>query len=215
MLVMVYTYDDWGNLVDKSGSTLQPFKYIGKYGYYAHFQDDDVMPYLVNPGMIDGSSSLSGSVLSFIQTGVRTYFPRIGRYMQIDPIKDGINFLAYSDNNPVNKIDPNGKKPGWWGLNWREILDALEDIKDWKDKADFLAAIFKCTSDLANAAYAAYQARIDAIAQNGQLDPLDTEASDAQFNVLLQNNHLCNRFDNFKDYLTDAVINCAKFIYDF
>ena len=114
-----YTYDAWGNMVDKSGSTLHPFKYIGKYGYYAHFQDDNVMPYLVNPGMIGGSCSLSGSVLSFIQTGVRTYFPRLGRYMQIDPIKDGINFLAYSDNNPVNYIDPNGKRSiPQWLLDW-------------------------------------------------------------------------------------------------
>jgi len=48
------------------------------------------------------------TVLFFIQTGVRPYFPRLGRYMQIDSIKDGLNWLAYTDNNPVNKIDPKG-----------------------------------------------------------------------------------------------------------
>ena len=63
------------------------------------------MPYTVS------SSTDAGTAMSFIQTGVRTYFPRIGRYMQVDPIKDGINFLAYSDNNLVNKIDPTGKIP--------------------------------------------------------------------------------------------------------
>jgi len=51
----------------------------------------------------------SGTSMSFIQTGVRTYFPRLGRYMQIDPIKDGLNWVAYTDNNPVNSMDPNGK----------------------------------------------------------------------------------------------------------
>ena len=104
MVTDTYIYDDWGNLVDKTGSTLQPFKYIGKYGYYAHFQDDSVMPYTV------ASSTTSGTVLSFIQTGVRTYFPRLGRYMQVDPIKDGINFLAYCDNDPINFFDPDGLK---------------------------------------------------------------------------------------------------------
>ena len=102
MVTDTYVYDAWGNMVSKSGSTLQPFKYIGEYGYYAHFQDDDVMPYTVT------SSTTSGTVLSFIQTGVRTYFPRLGRYMQVDPIKDGLNWLEYCGDNPVNAMDPTG-----------------------------------------------------------------------------------------------------------
>ena len=102
-----YSYDSWGNLTSQTGTTQQPFKYVGKYGYFVHYMDTTVLPYDV---LATQSLSASSSRLSFLQTGVRTYFPRLGRYMQVDPIKDGLNWLAYTGDNPVNAIDPKGLK---------------------------------------------------------------------------------------------------------
>ena len=98
-----YSYDAWGNLVTKSGSTGHPFLYVGKYGYYAHYQDEAVLPYT--------TASLSDKKPSFLQTGVRQYFPKIGRYLQEDPIRDGLNWFLYCNNNPVNYVDYTGEEP--------------------------------------------------------------------------------------------------------
>ena len=96
-----YSYDAWGNLVTKSGSTGHPFLYVGKYGYYAHYQDEAVLPYT--------TASLSDKKPSFLQTGARQYFPKLGRYLQEDPVMDGLNWFVYCENNPVNYIDYTGK----------------------------------------------------------------------------------------------------------
>jgi RHS repeat-associated protein len=41
----------------------------------------------------------------------RYYDPYIGRFTQRDPAGDGVNWYAYTYNNPLKYTDPNGKEP--------------------------------------------------------------------------------------------------------
>jgi len=83
-----YSYDAWGNATHTSGTTADnPYQYVGKYGYYTHWQEP---------------------TLNLLQLGVRYYDPSVGRFTQIDPVKDGLNWYGYVRGNPVAKIDPGG-----------------------------------------------------------------------------------------------------------
>lgn len=87
-VVKSYKYDAWGNdLTDPSSSIPNPFRYVGRLGYYA---DKD-----------------SGLML----LGVRYYNASVGRFWSLDPRKDGRNWYKYVENNPSNKQDPSGL--GW------------------------------------------------------------------------------------------------------
>jgi RHS repeat-associated protein len=84
-----YSYDPWGNTISHVGSTTDnPYQYVGALGYYTHWQSPDV---------------------KLLQLGFRFYDPEIGRFTQLDPIKDGLNWYEYNDSNPPAWTDP-------WGL---------------------------------------------------------------------------------------------------
>ena len=82
-----YAYDAWGNLIDRTGNTEQPYQYVGQLGYYTHYQ---------------------APAFNLLQLGVRFYDPEVGRFTQRDAIGDGLNWYAYADNDPVAFVDPEG-----------------------------------------------------------------------------------------------------------
>ena len=47
--------------------------------------------------------------------GARAYAPGIGRFLQTDPILfgGGVNLYAYTENDPVNAVDPSGLESQW------------------------------------------------------------------------------------------------------
>ncbi|MEN6520469.1 MAG: RHS repeat-associated core domain-containing protein [Armatimonadota bacterium] len=83
-----YSYDAWGNVTHTSGTTADnPYQYVGKLGYYTHYQEP---------------------TLNLLQLGVRYYDPSTGRFTQPDPAKDGNNYYIYSGSSPIIWTDPTG-----------------------------------------------------------------------------------------------------------
>jgi len=96
-----YAFDAWGNELTTSLSHVSnPFKYVGKHGYY-----------------LDTESLL-------MLLGVRYYSANIGRFLSLDPMVDGhqkflllkvhlskrnylleINLYSYGYNNPIKNLD--------------------------------------------------------------------------------------------------------------
>lgn len=78
-----YTYDAWGNhLTETETATYETnIRYAGEY-----YDDESGLIYLRN----------------------RYYDPTIGRFINEDPIQDGLNWYVYCGNNPVMFTDPLG-----------------------------------------------------------------------------------------------------------
>ena len=78
-----YEYDVFGAIRSETGTSDNTRKFTGK-----EFDADSNLYYY----------------------GARYYDPYIGRFTQRDPIGDGVNWYAYTENNPLRFIDPDGLK---------------------------------------------------------------------------------------------------------
>lgn len=93
-----YAYDAYGNITNQGGNSINPAKYVGSLGYYA-----------------EGESGL-------LLLEHRYYDPTVGRFITLDPIKDGANWYVYCANNPSNASDPTGlviAPPPWVSTDLR------------------------------------------------------------------------------------------------
>jgi RHS repeat-associated protein len=79
-----YSLDAFGaEFASPTGSTPNPYRFVGASGY------------LTDPSGLQ-------------QLGARFYWPELGRFLQQDPIGDGMNWYAYAGNNPASWVDPEG-----------------------------------------------------------------------------------------------------------
>jgi RHS repeat-associated protein len=126
-----YTLEAFGKQRSSTGTTPNPYRFGGAWGY------------------INGVSGLQ-------QLGARFYWPEIGRFVQQDPVGEGMNWYAYARNNPVVGVDPGGlwRDDGqpWratdvqaFGQHARGILDSIaRNPGNWKlstDCADLAMAV--------------------------------------------------------------------------
>jgi len=102
-----YRYDAFGNELNPSASDTNPFRYCAEY-----YDLETEQIYLRN----------------------RYYQPVTGRFTQLDPIRDGLNWYAYCVNNPVVFVDPSGLKITITGDNEyiQGVMDQLQKLTDDK-----------------------------------------------------------------------------------
>ncbi|MBL8818589.1 MAG: RHS repeat-associated core domain-containing protein [Planctomyces sp.] len=84
-----YLFDAWGNPVSSTGSTVNPFRWVGRSGYYT-----------------DNATGL-------LYVRARMYQPTIARWVSVDPLSFHSLFLAtarhrYANNRPSTHLDPSG-----------------------------------------------------------------------------------------------------------
>ena len=95
-----YMYDAYGNLVDSNVAT----GFSDNFGYRGEYTDPE-----------------SG----YIYLRMRYFDPKTGRFLTEDPIRDGLNWFAYCDGNPVKYTDP-------WGLGpWDHFSTRDEAAADF------------------------------------------------------------------------------------
>ena len=63
----------------------------------------------------------------FICLRARYYDPTIGRFINEDPIRDGLNWYAYCNNDPVNFVDSSGLIVTEWDIEHLST-DELEEL---------------------------------------------------------------------------------------
>jgi RHS repeat-associated protein len=130
-----YAYDTFGNINTKSGSTANPFSYLGRYG------------------IIDDGNGL-------YNIRARYYDPDTGRFITKDPLtgKDSdtqsLNRYVYALNNPIRLIDVSGFSAGEGGAGQnnfetsdelhRAIVDRrirMAKLNSLKAQYDYVAAL--------------------------------------------------------------------------
>jgi RHS repeat-associated protein len=78
-----YELDTFGRQVSSSGTTPNPYRFGGAWGY------------ITDPS-------------GFLQLGQRFYWPEVGRFAQRDPMPMSTNEYVYADNDPEGKTDATG-----------------------------------------------------------------------------------------------------------
>jgi RHS repeat-associated protein len=78
-----YELDTFGRQLSSSGTTPNPYRYGAAWGY------------ITDP-------------CGLLQLGQRFYWPEVGRFVQEDPMRHGVNWYAYLGDNPLVEVDPEG-----------------------------------------------------------------------------------------------------------
>jgi len=99
-----YSYEAFGNLTGSTGTTPNPYRYVGSLGYYQIYPPQAGGPNLMH-------------------LGARYYMPEVGRFLEADPRRDEATgsrgHYVYTDDSPVSHTDPAGLKK------------SCEERRDW------------------------------------------------------------------------------------
>ena len=116
-LVVTYTYDAWGKLVELKDNTANSVGTQNPFRYRGYYYDTETSLY-------------------YLQS--RYYDPDTGRFISSDEYisgasgtTKGYNLFVYCDNDPVNKSDDNGCWPKWVKKAANAVSNAFKRVKSF------------------------------------------------------------------------------------
>ena len=122
---MYFLYDGIGsvvNLVDERGVLVQVY-YYNVFGQSTNVKHDPT-----NKKQFTGKEVDEDSGLQYFLA--RYYDPEVGRFLSKDP-NPGLNVYVYCDNNPINKVDPDGRESQFYSTpSPTKSLNALPSPND-------------------------------------------------------------------------------------
>jgi RHS repeat-associated protein len=140
-----YYFDGLGSVVaisDDGGQMTERYEYdvFGEPSIYSPSGEPRETSNVNNPYMFTGRNYDTETGLYYYRA--RYYSPKIGRFLQTDPIGYAgvLNFYSYCGNNPLNWIDPWGLYEiqwGWWDFTPEEkqkILDSFQRVRTHSNK---------------------------------------------------------------------------------
>jgi len=95
-----------GGMPSEFGSSTTAGYIYSVYANYTPDEQDQDIELIGNPYMFTGRRFDLETGLYYYRA--RYYNPCIGRFLQTDPAKEGINWYSYCSNNPLSCRDPNG-----------------------------------------------------------------------------------------------------------
>ncbi len=99
-MIRKYRYDAFGRIIDAEKVTYQPLVPSASLGELSLAN--------LNPGPRYRGYWHEGGSVALYHTQNRHYDPLIGRFLQLDPARDGVNWYTYAGGDPVNRWDPSG-----------------------------------------------------------------------------------------------------------
>ena len=106
-------------VIDESGTGVQETRYYPFGTYFAESTNQEKQPYKYNGKELDRHFGLD-----LYDYGARFYDPLIGRFTTPDPLSEkyySVSPYSYCKNNPVNRIDPDGKDDIFYNQKGDEI----------------------------------------------------------------------------------------------
>ena len=86
----------------------------------------------------------------------RYYDSKTGRFISEDPARDGANWFAYCDNNPIERIDPSGKT---YIIAWSYGTKDVAAFEEWLNANSYNVVADGDTSDWGNAEWNEFNQR--------------------------------------------------------